>query len=617
MSGAVPGRCVEFRGSRTDIDPVELETDTYPPFAVRLAIVLMVMLAVMQWLVSFAGVSIWQQGLAIALLLGSGGVALAPIAPRYRFGALIAMALLAFVNVMIHALTAVPPFALRLLLVATLLGYASLALVGACALVSRRLAAGLLVTAVVITIGATAFEAVIEYASVGMATSPTVVRWEGGTAPHPVLEESYPPNTTARTIYVSNPRGYFKKSDPRSQQWRLGSNHQGSAARLVFPESPDFDGVRVEIERAEVPTPWHIQLGSDGLGVRRGDRYTLRFKVRADRPRPFSYGVSQAHPPWQNLGWYQDTTIGSEWADRVEIFRATSSDDQARLTFDIGADTSAVEIKELKVKRYGTGEDAFRAPVEEFSVSYRFNDHGCRGPDYVIPKPAEVRRILVLGDSYALGVGVHEEDTVAARLQTLLNADANPAAGVRYEVINCAVSGYSTLQERLLFEILAPVYQPDIVLLGMVMNDDSSWRSDVANGYFHEPSRFEGLFLIWHLIQYGLHEGRKPETDFSGSLKEVRLLGELTAAANARLVAFSFRNHPLTFTAWRTLGQTMSAGLAGSDIPWLDVGDRLVDDQTWERLLVYPRGDFHPNEIAHQSAADQLAELLRSHGLVQ
>lgn len=585
-------------------------------FAARLAGVALVVLAIMQWLMSFAGGAHWTRVLSIVVLLGSGVLAMAPFSATKRLVALIVLGTLGFGNLALNAMMSAEPFAMRLLLLATLMGYTSLALVGLTALASRRIAAGLLVSALIATAGLTAIEAVIEHTSPAYAVRSNVVRWEGGTRPHPVLEESYPPNTTARTIYQSDPRNYFNKSDPRTQQWRLGSNHAGSAARLLFPDSPNFDGVRVEIDRAEVPTPWHVQLTSDGLSVRKGDRYTLGFKVRADQRRPFSYGVSQAHPPWDNLGWYETIEIDTEWVDIVGTFRAKASDDQARLTFDLGAHSSAVEIRGLQVQSFDSKLSVMREPTPEFSVSYRFNDRGCRGPDHAVPKPPDVRRILALGDSYVLGVGVHEEDTFTSRLQAALAADPSTPAGTHYEVINCGVSGYSTLQERQLFEIIGPVYQPDIVIVGMVLNDDSSWRSDVANGYFHVPSRLEQLSMITRGVQFARHEGRKPPPDFLSSLNEILTLQKLTEGQGAKLVVFSFRNHPLRDSPWGTLASTMSKGLAGTGVPWLDVGDRIVDEETWTSLLVHPDGDMHPNEIVHQSAAEQVAELLRDHGLL-
>src|SRR5690606_25592607 len=74
-----------------------------------------------------------------------------------------------------------------------------------------------------------------------------------------------------------------------------------------------------------------------------------------------------------------------------------------------------------------------------------------------------VRRVLVLGNSWALGAGVHEEDTFSARLESLLN-EAGTAA-VRYEVINCGVDGYDVRKARQFYELMASRYGASVVLL--------------------------------------------------------------------------------------------------------------------------------------------------------
>lgn len=581
-------------------------------FASRLAVASLLFFASLQWLIAFADGASWQRIACVAIFLGSWIALFAPVAMKTRLAILVVLAFIGFANLILYAVSYTQPEQLRLVLLCVLCGYTMLGIAGVAALIWKRRAPELVMSALMATIALVVIEVVIENTSEGPTRN--VVRWEGGTVPDPVLEESYPPNSTARTIYVSNPRGYFENSDPRAQQWRLGSNHPGSSARLQFPGPPASGRVRVDIDRAEIPTPWHVQLTSEGLRVRKGEPYTLRFKARAEQRRPFSYGVSQAHPPWDNLGWYRNIDIDTEWSEVVETFRATSSDDLARLTFDLGAHTSAVEIEGLEVKRFDTGENAIREPTPEYSVTYRFNDRGCRGPDYQVPRPADVLRVLVLGDSYVLGVGVHEQDTFTAQLQEMLSKRADNNNQV--EVINCGVSGYSTAQARLLFERLGEVYRPDLVILGMVMNDDSSWRSDVANNYFHQPGRLDALSMTWRVVQYARHQGRKPPADFSGSLSEVRLLQARAEAQGANLVVFSFRNHPLSFEAWQSLAQTMSTGLKDTGVPWLDVGDRVITDDTWRTFLVHPEGDMHPNEIFHRSAAEQVTALLIERGLV-
>ena len=99
-------------------------------------------------------------------------------------------------------------------------------------------------------------------------------------------------------------------------------------------------------------------------------------------------------------------------------------------------------------------------------VEVATNSLGFREKDYPVAKPAGVRRIVVLGDSYTLGVGVKFEDTFSKRLESELNASTRG-----YEVINFGVSGYNTVMELATFREVAAAFQPDLVLVAYVLND--------------------------------------------------------------------------------------------------------------------------------------------------
>ena len=447
------------------------------PAAMGLAVSAVWVLAALQCAVFVAGGGTAYRIIGALVFVATSAFALRPGANTWRLAGLVVLGAIGLANFAAHLFVAMPPFPLRLLQAAIVFGYGSLCLSGAGALLFRRQAAGLLVFAITMTAGMVTVEATISRFRPALPPVSNVMRWVGGTLPHPVLEEYYPPHSQMQTIYKSNPRGYFKTSDPRSS------------------------------------------------------------RTRSDLP-------------------------------------------------------------------------------VEYSIPYRFNDHGCRGPDYVVPAPPNRRRILALGDSYTVGIGVYEEDTLTVQLQALLNADASAHGGTTYDVINCGVSGFGTRQERRMFEILGPVYQPDIVIVAMVFNDDMSFRSEVEHGYVHVPDKFEQLLFTWGMVQFMRHEQRRPPANFVGSLEEARMLRDLCARQHARLVVVAFRHQPLWF-AWESLIKTMSAGLAGdSGVAWLDLGDRLLADHAGELLVVHPGGDRHPNEIAHRSAAEQLAELLRAHDML-
>lgn len=125
-----------------------------------------------------------------------------------------------------------------------------------------------------------------------------------------------------------------------------------------------------------------------------------------------------------------------------------------------------------------------------FSVDVAINSRGLRGDEVSLRKPEGVRRVLVVGDSFAWGFGVEKEDTFAEQL-----ARAIPAT----EVINGAVSGYSTDQALLWLRLEGSQYEPDVVVYALSGNDDIMNHMQVAYWTYYKPSyrldRRAGLLL--------------------------------------------------------------------------------------------------------------------------
>lgn len=110
------------------------------------------------------------------------------------------------------------------------------------------------------------------------------------------------------------------------------------------------------------------------------------------------------------------------------------------------------------------------------SFRLRTNSRGCRGPEVAVPKPADVFRIVLLGDSVAFGWGVDDEVTFARRLETEWNAQTR---GKRLEVVNTGHPMYDTNQEEATLREVGLALQPDLVLLVYVVNDIEPTRDVV------------------------------------------------------------------------------------------------------------------------------------------
>jgi hypothetical protein len=103
------------------------------------------------------------------------------------------------------------------------------------------------------------------------------------------------------------------------------------------------------------------------------------------------------------------------------------------------------------------------------------NSHGLRNPETTYEKPADKIRILNLGDSVAMGWGVHEEETYGRQLEVMLNEQVT--YGPRYEVINAAVPGWNLENARAYLQAEGLRYDPDLILLDLTLANDIKGKS--------------------------------------------------------------------------------------------------------------------------------------------
>ena len=417
--------------------------------------------------------------------------------------------------------------------------------------------------------------------------------------------------------------------------WRL-EVQEGSEAKLVFPpEHPKR--MRIGITQADTNIPWHIQLNHPSLGVQATHRYAVRFRARADQPRPMTVAVGQAHDPWESLGLYQEVALTSEWQSYEVEFVATGDDDNARVYFDMGGSAVPVEMTvatlHSKSEAMSGDQSSSRNSLsgvssmhrdsqestlvepdlpDQYYVEYQFNALGCRGRDYLIPRPKGGRRLLILGDSYALGAGVHEADTLASQLEHILNQE-RPRKIFRtgYEVINCGVGGYGIRDERIFYETLVSKYQPDVILLMVTPDDDQSWSTDGKRSGFDHLGKNPNQFVSWSNHNETLFDRSSP--DYSASLQEVSRLHQLVQARGGRLAVVAFRN--TRHRAWSPLVQQITEALQGTAVPVLDLGKALFKTHSEENLIVH-KADKHPNEIAHEIAAQAIHGFLDKEGFL-
>jgi len=105
----------------------------------------------------------------------------------------------------------------------------------------------------------------------------------------------------------------------------------------------------------------------------------------------------------------------------------------------------------------------------EYRITMRTNSKGVRA-DSEIPyeKPEGVKRIVLLGDSFAMGFGVNLEDTFSSQMQKFLKNQ-----GINTEIINLGIPTYGNAEALIALKEEGLKYQPDLVVLAWHPSDYS------------------------------------------------------------------------------------------------------------------------------------------------
>lgn len=112
-----------------------------------------------------------------------------------------------------------------------------------------------------------------------------------------------------------------------------------------------------------------------------------------------------------------------------------------------------------------------------YTYSVTTNSEGFRDRNFSVIKPKNTFRIAVLGDSIAFGESQNLNQTFTKYLENVLKGDK-----IDIEVINMAVSAYTTSQEVEFFKLKGLKYKPELVIVAFCLNDP------------HAPTNiFEGL----------------------------------------------------------------------------------------------------------------------------
>ena len=254
---------------------------------------------------------------------------------------------------------------------------------------------------------------------------------------------------------------------------------------------------------------------------------------------------------------------------------------------------------------------------------------------YPREKPVGAFRIVAVGDSFTFAGKGEWDDSYVKRLERILNLNERQR---KVEVLNWGVPGYATWQEQDFVRRAVELYNADLVLLQITLNDPELMPYKATGAYKEQQAdlaRLQHSFIRhWHSLQFILTRLYNSKTErnylryysdlfsnertwsrFSGSLAGIR---GISKSSNVPVVAviFPLFSHPFNdsypFTA---LHKKIHARLDSLGLAYIDLLDSYRNIPP-ERLQAIPGQDNHPNEIAHRIASTKIYEGLASKNLL-
>lgn len=313
--------------------------------------------------------------------------------------------------------------------------------------------------------------------------------------------------------------------------------------------------------------------------------------------------------------------VDARWTTLLDCF---PSNPRGYFDLDLRQPGSRARYQHLAPRRFDAIARHHPWAVESRYNALRFRDAPLER------KPPGVRRVVILGDSFAEGEGVKESDTVARVLARLLE-DRAPG---RYEVRNCGRRGTDFPEIYGAFEDVLP-YDPDLVVYTLTLNDAvqppefrerqgylNDWILDRTN-VPDDPDASRPVFrprvfdfftdrvaalatgratTRWYLDMWG-------DANRAGWERTQEYLREMERRLDRKGARLLVAPWPLFVRLdcgypFAPVHETIHRFCLVARIPHHDLLPVFLGRRTSD-LWVHPV-DFHPNEVAHRMAAESL-----------
>ena len=237
------------------------------------------------------------------------------------------------------------------------------------------------------------------------------------------------------------------------------------------------------------------------------------------------------------------------------------------------------------------------------------NSLGFRGRECSTKKADGITRIMVLGDSFAWGYGVADDEVFTTKLEQQL--------GNRCEVINTGVSGWGTDQQYLFFKNEGCKLDPDVVVVAFFLINDPRNNSFAKQYGLNKP-----LFLDDELTLVNVPVPKPKAVVTAPEQSEIDPIRLTLAIVNgladecARidcplvLMKFGLYLQPKERSFYK-LNQTLATGMRQiANLHYLDLDAEFSRRAFTKQQLIEGNDDGHWNALGHLVTASILENFL-------
>ncbi|NVJ47601.1 MAG: SGNH/GDSL hydrolase family protein [Cytophagia bacterium] len=228
---------------------------------------------------------------------------------------------------------------------------------------------------------------------------------------------------------------------------------------------------------------------------------------------------------------------------------------------------------------------------------------------YSKQKPANTKRIAVIGDSYTMGSGVADHENYTTLIE---NKFTKQYPEMNIEVLNFGVGGYGLRNYDAVLRSKAMLFDPDLLIIGFSDNDHELPKQEELEGKIRLNRPVE-MFYRSHLkLIYDMKiKNRRPFTQVDPSNQNQvthieshfsSIISQCNQKEIPAIIAYCpFIYNEVTTRFYKEKSEEsgfhfINAGKELEDIPRRKVRVNLLDS--------------HPNEIGHQVYADNIYEFI-------